>query len=68
MVGRILPYNRVVAARWARLMAELDAAGKGMPFADSVIAATALVHNLTLATRNVDDYTHAGAKVFNPFA
>jgi len=37
--------------------------------ADAVIAATALVNNLELATRNVDDYKAVkGLKVFNPFA
>jgi len=39
-----------------------------MPFADSLIATTALAHGLIVATRNVDGFTPAGVKVFNPFA
>jgi predicted nucleic acid-binding protein len=46
---------------------KLRASGRAMPFKDSLIAATALVHGLTVATRNVHDFQQAGVKVFNPF-
>jgi hypothetical protein len=39
-----------------------------MPIKDSLIAATALVHQLTVATRNQDDFEKAGVKIVNPFA
>jgi hypothetical protein len=39
-----------------------------MPIKDSLIAATALVHGLTVATRNVRDFRKAGVKILNPFA
>ena len=40
-----------------------------MGLGDAIIAATALVHGLTLVTRNVDDFKHiAGLEVQNPFA
>jgi hypothetical protein len=34
---------------------------------DGLLAATALVHGLTLVTRNVHDVEATGAEVFNPF-
>jgi toxin FitB len=39
-----------------------------MPIKDSLIAATALVHGLTVVTRNDRDFVKAGVKVFDPFA
>jgi hypothetical protein len=39
-----------------------------MPIKDSLIAATALVHRLTVATQNRRDFEKAGVKVTNPFA
>jgi predicted nucleic acid-binding protein len=35
---------------------------------DSLIAATALVHGLTVATRNRGDFEQAGVRVLNPFS
>jgi toxin FitB len=42
-------------------------AGKAMPIKDSLIAATALVHGLTIATRNQGDFRVAGVKLVDPF-
>jgi hypothetical protein len=39
-----------------------------MPVKDSLIAATALVHDLAVATRNMRDFGNAGVRVANPFA
>jgi predicted nucleic acid-binding protein len=38
-----------------------------MSIKDSMIAATARLHGLTVATRNVHDFRHAGVKVVDPF-
>lgn len=54
--------------RWAALLARLRATGRAMPIKDSLIAATALTHRLTVATRNVADFEKAGCEVVNPFA
>jgi predicted nucleic acid-binding protein len=52
---------------WATLLAELKRKGRAMPVKDSLIAATARQHRLTVATRNTSDFAHAGVKVVNPF-
>jgi len=39
-----------------------------MPIKDSLIAATALVHDLDIVTRNTADFEKAGVDVINPFA
>lgn len=39
----------------------------GLSFNDALIAATAEVHELTLATRNVSDFEHTGINVVNPW-
>ncbi len=62
-----LPIEAATGIRWAQLLAKLRAAGSAMPFKDSLIAATALVHGLTVATRNVRDFKTAGVKVIDPF-
>ena len=63
-----LPWEATNGLRWARLLADLRAAGKAMPVKDSLIAATALVHDLAVATRNMRDFGNAGVRVANPFA
>jgi hypothetical protein len=49
-----LPIDDQVAARWARLVAELRNAGKKAPVNDSWIAATAIAYNLPVATQDTD--------------
>lgn len=68
-VGRIecLSWDADVGLRWAELLARLRAAGRAMPIKDSLIATTALVHGLTVVTRNTADFAKAGVKVLDPF-
>ena len=63
-----LPIDAATGIRWAQLLAKLRATGRAMPFKDSLIAATALAHGLTVATRNIRDFQQAGVKVLDPFA
>jgi len=65
---RILDVDRETARIWATLTATLAAKGRTMPTADGLIAASALQHGLTLATRNIRDYRYAGVRLVNPFA
>ena len=62
MRDRILPITPSIADRWGRL-----GVPDPRPVIDSLLAATALVHDLTLVTRNVTDVEYSGAKLFNPF-
>ena len=54
--------------RWAELLARLRTSGRAMPVKDSLIAATALVHGFTVATRNGRDFRKTGVRVVDPFA
>jgi predicted nucleic acid-binding protein len=60
---RILPISAAVADRWGRL-----SPAQPLPVSDGLIAATALEHTLTVATRNVSDFQRSGAGTFNPFS
>ena len=64
---RVLDMDVDTAKVWAGLLAELRRKGRAMPVKDSLIAATARQYQLTVATRNVDDYRHAGIAMANPF-
>lgn len=64
---RCLPFDAEVGLRWAELLAALRRSGRAMPIKDSLIAATALTHGLTVATRNREDFERAGVPVLNPF-
>ena len=67
MNGRILAYNTRVAETWGQMMADLERQGRTMPSTDSLIAAIAKRHKLTLVTRNAADFAHTGLRVVNPF-
>lgn len=63
-----LPWELETGLRWAVLLARLRASGRAMPIKDSLIAATALLHGLVVATRNRTDFEKAGVKIVDPFA
>lgn len=66
--GRVLPIDDEVVERWGIVTAHAQAKGAPMPVIDGLIAATALVHGLTLITRNVSDMLPSGVLLFNPWA
>lgn len=63
-----LPWDASVGRRWAAVVIELRRNGRTLPLLDSMIAATALEHDLTVATRNRSHFEPAGVRVVDPFA
>lgn len=63
--ARLLPVSLVVAERWGRLLAEQKGAA---PAVDSLLAATALHHELRLVTRNDKHFTYQGLEIVNPWS
>lgn len=59
---RIIPIDQAVADEWGRISAK-----RPVPSVDALLAATAKVHRMTLATRNIQDVAGLGADVLNPF-
>jgi len=65
--SRILPLDEQTLYLWGSLTARAELAGQPMPVMDSLIAASALQHNLILVTRNVTDFMPCGVQLFNPW-
>lgn len=68
-VGRLhcLAWDADTGLKWAELLARLRTTGKAMPMKDSLIAATAIVHGLAVATRDRADFAKAGVRIVDPF-
>jgi len=60
----ILPINLAIAERWGYITANTNHHFNSI---DSLLAATALAHNLKMVTRNVKDFQIPGLEIFNPF-
>ncbi len=65
--GRILPVSLSVADRAADLRAQARRSGRTVNLADALIAGTALVHRLGVATRNTSDFEDHGIALTNPW-
>ena len=63
-----IAWEAATGLRWAQLLAELRTRGRSMQIKDSLIAATALVHELPLATLNRRHFEEAGVVIIDPFA
>jgi len=62
-----VPWDAATGLRWAELLAKLRKAGCSMPIKDSLIASTALIHNLIVVTHNRRDFEKSGVRVVDPF-
>jgi predicted nucleic acid-binding protein len=65
---RILVLDTAVMLRWGALMAALTARGRVLPAFDSLLAATALAHDMRLVTRNTQHFAETGVQLVNPWA
>ena len=59
---RLFPVTAAITDCWGRL-----GIPNAIPVADGLLAATALVHDLTLVTRNTGDVERSGVRTLNPF-
>jgi toxin FitB len=60
--NRIMDVDLEIANVWGRISAE-----RSLPVVDALLAATAIVHGMTLVTRNVRDIADTGATILNPW-
>lgn len=65
--GRILPLSIEVLSTWGRWVGVSEKNGTKLPVMDSLIAATAMTHDLIVVTRNVFDFEHSQVRVENPW-
>ena len=65
--NRVLNINMEEVNRWGKILATAEKNGKPLPAIDSLIAATAQVHDLTVVTRNTQDMEGSGVEVINPW-
>jgi predicted nucleic acid-binding protein len=63
----VLPVTNAIANRWAVLSARAQEKGLRVPEIDGLIGATAAEHGLTVATRNLKDFSELGIQLFNPW-
>ena len=64
---RILPLDRAGAELAAEFRAQAQRSGRMLDLGDALIAGTARVHDLAIATRNVGDFDYLGVSVTNPW-
>jgi len=65
--GRVLQIDYETACRWGEISAKTEQAGTPTPVLDGLLAATAMVHDLILVTRNIDDVLPTGVPLENPW-
>ena len=65
--GRIIDIDRAIAEAWAAIIARGRARGATPPVLDAFLAATAMVHEMALVTRNERDVADLGVPVLNPW-
>jgi toxin FitB len=65
--NRIIGIDIRISITWGKILSIAEKKGKPMPAIDSLIAATGIVHGLTVVTRNEADMEQSKVKLFNPW-
>lgn len=65
--NRVLNINMEVVYKWGEILAAAEKHGRPLPAIDSLIAATSLVHDFSVVTRNTQDMEGSGVEVINPW-
>jgi predicted nucleic acid-binding protein len=65
---RILAFDEAASLHYGKVLASARRAGRPIQTADAMIAATALVHGFSVATRDLNDFAGAGVELINPWA
>ena len=66
--GRVIPVDTAVAEAWGWITARAKSAGRRIDVMDGLIAATSVIHQMTVVTRDVSDFRAAGARTLSPWA
>ena len=64
---RIIAVDDAIAIEWGRLLARAEKRGEMLPAIDALLGATAVVHGLTVVTRNTSDIRRTGAPILDPW-
>ena len=65
--NRIIPVDLAVATKWGRVQGACEKKGLPMPAIDGLIAASALVYQCVVVTRNIEDMRQSGVGLLNPW-
>lgn len=65
--GRLLSVDLAVAQAWGRLVGASERRGRPLPVIDGLIAATAMAHKLSVASRNAGEFESCGVECMNPW-
>jgi predicted nucleic acid-binding protein len=66
--GRILGVDRAIGELWGVIMARGFAVSVRLPVMDTLLAATAEHHGMTMVTRNIRDFARAGVATLDPWS
>ena len=65
--GRVIEIDQPIASAWGQTVARGRAQGAAPPILDAFLVATAIVHGMTLVTRNLRDVHRFGVAVLDPW-